>query len=277
MLLLLVPGFFYVTYQNFGNDPQWLWLLALHAGHPVRPAREHDTGARLGGCQAGAAARHRGRRSPSPRPRRSTSPTRPFRHLAANTEDYMPILPGLGRPRRPPDAGRSARCGSTRKVAMDLAGLSPSPPTPTPSCASTSSTSTARPGPTATSSSAPIAWFDALSADLKASGLTAGKTALPRRHPVVASGFTAPSEPLPGASPWYYGGLPGWAAADYLLVPLCPLSTKVRKLILDEVDEPGRRAHRGAAQRYVRALREMNRGADVRDRRGRRGTAQSCG
>ena len=29
LLLLLVPGFFYVTFQNFGNDPQWLMLLAI--------------------------------------------------------------------------------------------------------------------------------------------------------------------------------------------------------------------------------------------------------
>ncbi|MEO0831417.1 MAG: hypothetical protein AAFY03_13295, partial [Pseudomonadota bacterium] len=29
ILLLLVPGFFYVTYQNFGNDPQWLFFLAV--------------------------------------------------------------------------------------------------------------------------------------------------------------------------------------------------------------------------------------------------------
>ncbi|MGL4309509.1 MAG: hypothetical protein ACRCSU_03395, partial [Paracoccaceae bacterium] len=29
VLLLLLPGFFYVTYQNFGNDPQWLPLLGL--------------------------------------------------------------------------------------------------------------------------------------------------------------------------------------------------------------------------------------------------------
>ena len=29
ILLLLIPGFFYVTYQNFGNDPQWLLLLAV--------------------------------------------------------------------------------------------------------------------------------------------------------------------------------------------------------------------------------------------------------
>ena len=28
-LLLLVPGFIYVTYQNFGNDPQWIWFLGL--------------------------------------------------------------------------------------------------------------------------------------------------------------------------------------------------------------------------------------------------------
>lgn len=29
VLLLLIPGFFYVTYQNFGNDPQWLLLLGV--------------------------------------------------------------------------------------------------------------------------------------------------------------------------------------------------------------------------------------------------------
>ena len=29
LLLLLVPGFIYVTFQNFGNDPQWLMLLAI--------------------------------------------------------------------------------------------------------------------------------------------------------------------------------------------------------------------------------------------------------
>ena len=28
VLLVLLPGFFYVTFQNFGNDPQWLWIIA---------------------------------------------------------------------------------------------------------------------------------------------------------------------------------------------------------------------------------------------------------
>ena len=83
-----------------------------------------------------------------------------------------------------------------------------------------------------------IAWFEALSDDLKASGLTVGKTLLPAD--ILASFWLyGAAEPLPGAAPWYYGGLPGWAAADYLLVPLCPLSLGVRKLILDEVTETG--------------------------------------
>ena len=41
VLLLLVPGFFYVTYQNFANDPQWIYIipLILLALRPVKLIR----------------------------------------------------------------------------------------------------------------------------------------------------------------------------------------------------------------------------------------------
>jgi len=81
-----------------------------------------------------------------------------------------------------------------------------------------------------------LAWFEAISDDLKASGLTKGRTVFTANILSALWLFDAYA-PLPNATPWYYGGLPGWSEADYLLVPRCPLSAKVRKLILDEVAE----------------------------------------
>lgn len=46
-------------------------------------------------------------------------------------------------------------------------------------------------------------------------------------------------DPLPGGAPWYYGGLPGLEAADYLVVPLCPMGRKIRNLALRAVEESG--------------------------------------
>ena len=42
--------------------------------------------------------------------------------------------------------------------------------------------------------------------------------------------------PVPGGSPWYYGGLPGIENADYLLVPLCPIIPQVRRMILEAIE-----------------------------------------
>ncbi|MEZ5722483.1 MAG: hypothetical protein R3D59_13205 [Paracoccaceae bacterium] len=48
VLLLLAPAFFYVTFQNFGNDPKWTWflglvLLRLRPAHEVRGEFGYDT------------------------------------------------------------------------------------------------------------------------------------------------------------------------------------------------------------------------------------------
>ncbi len=41
--------------------------------------------------------------------------------------------------------------------------------------------------------------------------------------------------PLPGGAPWYYGGTPGFANADYLVVPLCPMDEHVRAEMLKQI------------------------------------------
>ena len=41
--------------------------------------------------------------------------------------------------------------------------------------------------------------------------------------------------PLKGGAPWYYGGLSGFDAADYLLVPSCPSSPRAFRAILRDL------------------------------------------
>ncbi|MBR9865270.1 MAG: hypothetical protein GYB24_17725 [Rhodobacteraceae bacterium] len=41
--------------------------------------------------------------------------------------------------------------------------------------------------------------------------------------------------PLKGGAPWYYGGAAGFAQAEYLVVPLCPMGQGVRRMILNAV------------------------------------------
>lgn len=41
--------------------------------------------------------------------------------------------------------------------------------------------------------------------------------------------------PLPGGAPWYYGGTPGFSNADYLVVPLCPMDEQVRAVMLQKI------------------------------------------
>jgi len=233
VLLLLVPGFFYATYQNFGNDPQWLWLLGLLL-LTLRPLREHHTGA---GWEAKQALLLAGVIALTfAAPSAINLAYSPFRHLATDVEDYTPLLPGSGVHEDLQTPGiRAIRVDA--KVAMDLEGQ-PFAAYHDPEHREDIVDFNGETWPACGIELGTVAWFEAYSNDLKASGLTEGKTIFPAD---ILSSFWlyGASDPLPGASPWYYGGLPGWDAADYLLVPLCPLSTKVRKLILDEVTETG--------------------------------------
>ncbi len=233
VMLLLVPGFFYVTYQNFGNDPQWLWLLGLIL-LTLRPAREHYADA---GWEVKQALLLTGTVALTfAAPSVLNLAYSPFRHLATDTADYMPLIPGsaVHDDLLAPEI-RALRVDA--KVAMDLEGQ-PFAAYYDPEFREDIVTFNGETWPACNIELGTVAWFETLSDDLKASGLTAGKTLFPAD---ILSSFWlyGASEPLPGASPWYYSGLPGWEAADYLLVPLCPLSAKVRKLILDEVTETG--------------------------------------
>ena len=91
-LLVLMPGFFYVTYQNYGNDPQWLYMLALLA-FVLRPEGTVTNGLgwnlRTALSYAGALALALGASSAI------NLAFSPWRHLAADDENQVALLPRL--------------------------------------------------------------------------------------------------------------------------------------------------------------------------------------
>ena len=42
--------------------------------------------------------------------------------------------------------------------------------------------------------------------------------------------------PLAGGTPWYYDGLPGIEDAEFVLLPTCPVLTRVRNVIAAQME-----------------------------------------
>ncbi|MCF2869777.1 hypothetical protein L0664_01740 [Octadecabacter sp. G9-8] len=229
ILLLLLPGFFYVTYQNFGNDPQWLMLLGvlvLALRDDVMVAANKmgwDIRAALGYVAAMALA--------------LTSPSffnlaySPFRHFQTDVTSYSPILP---RDERHADLQgftiRLERVDARVALGGQVAGLTPSVDRDPvvefrgeiyPPCGI--ELGLAR-------------YIDTMVRDLETAGYADGTSVF------VADLFSShwmfgSFEPMDGGAPWYYGGLPGLRDADYVLVPFCPMSTLVQTKVFEIMDE----------------------------------------
>lgn len=227
VLLTLLPGFFYVTYQNFGNDPQWLPLLAVIV-LALRPAQEVTHGA---GPLTLAAAMALALGAPS----FFNLAYSPFRHLAVDTAKYAPLLP---------DGGRNADLQTLAiranrvdaRVAMDGPGSG---------LEAYRAAAERDPAPSFEGQTFPICsvqlglplFFRAIAQDMEGAGYTGAR--------IFTADLLSPFwllgdfRPLAHAAPWYYGGLPGFAGADYLLVPVCPIEQDVQTKILDAVKASG--------------------------------------
>ena len=228
VLLLLVPGFFYVTFQNFGNDPQWLLLLAVlllalrEQAEDVVNGWDWDLRGALGIVAAVSLA--------------LTAPSffnlaySPFRHMNIDVTDYAPILPRSGV--HADLQGLNLRVNRVdARVGLDgvVAGL---PPYPERDAAPVFMGETI---PTCTVELGLPIFMDAMVRDLEEAGLAEGKSLF------AADLFSSywlfgALEPLEQGAPWYYGGLPGIQDADYLLVPLCPVAQDLQVLILEEFE-----------------------------------------
>ena len=236
VLLLLVPAFAYVTYQNYGNDPQWLVLVGLMAltlrpeslisnglGWRLREALL-VTGVAALALAAGPAA---------------NLVWSPLRHAFAKTDDMVPFLSA-----RPQDADLRVEAPRVYRVLQQVAGDAPGQPY---AAYATKGESTDKPRKPAVLNGETLpecelsmgydAWFETAAADLVQAGYAHSRV-------LVADLFSAlwlygPFEPVKGAAPWYYGGTPGIEAADHVLVPLCPTGESRRDEIVKAIADAG--------------------------------------
>lgn len=231
-MLLLMPGFFFVAYQNFGNDPQWLYLVAMLA-FILRPSGLMTNG--LGWDLRGSLTTVGVLALAFGAPSAINLAYSPWRHLAADTEDTVPLLSGqpvhhdvltigsrlyrvnIARAEdRPGSLFASYRERAEREDEAVLNGEVLD------ECLLESGMS---------------AWFEVVTADLEEAGYAGA-------HLMGTDLFSAywlfgDFQPVKGAAPWYYGGLSGVENADYLVVPTCPMATNIRLGMLESLTEDG--------------------------------------
>ena len=230
IMLLLLPGFFYVTYQNFGNDPQWLWLLgllliALRPSGPVFNGFGWDMQKALTYSAIAAFT--------FAFPSFLNLAASPFRHAATDVEKYVPLLPNSG-------PNEDLKTFGARADRLDIRIGYGGPDSLFASLSDeeqrkdTSVTFQGRELDYCSLELGLIAWFQVAAQDI-ANWPDATGRAIFSADLLSSYWLYADLAPLKGGAPWYYGALSGIENADYLLVPNCPLSADTRKKILDEV------------------------------------------
>ncbi|MFQ5621815.1 MAG: hypothetical protein ACE5FS_00310 [Paracoccaceae bacterium] len=234
LLLLLAPGFFFITYQNWGNDPQWLMILLF---------------ALLCLCPGPGQARFRGRDA---RPfilsialiaGTLTAPSilnigfSSLRGVFLDRGGYLQAVPGP----------RFADVFIEAKRSFKPVGQIDLPPIDTPELPPGEEDEAAQEGPVRVAGETleNCEAYSALVGVLRHVGNElSGIPEMRGAHLLTADilnnlwMFSAVAR-LDGGAPWYYGGRPGFAQADHLLVPLCPVSPKARRVVLSIVEKDG--------------------------------------
>ncbi|MBS0564921.1 MAG: hypothetical protein JSR87_10725 [Proteobacteria bacterium] len=224
VLLFLAPGFIYIVFQNYGNDPQWLPAVAFFAwtlrpDAPVLTAKGFDL--RAGIMVAGLLAAAFGF------PSAVNLAYSPIRHLFAATEKMGSLI---GIPGQSDIKVLQSRLYDVREM---RAGDDPGTPY------ATYRSREGRPDPSVLNGeelpyceqqSGLRAWFETAAHDMEAAGYRGKKMlAVDLFSAFYLYGDLAP---VPHAAPWNYGGLSGVDDADYLVVPLCPGSQQIRSSVL---------------------------------------------
>ncbi len=225
IMLILAPGLIYIVFQNWGNDPQWLLMLAVLVW-VMRPApgtvSEHGIDLRQALTFTAIVA------AAFAFPSASNVAFSPIRHLAKDVSKTtqifthgldgsdilsgVPHLMGIVETRLDEeDAGifASYRDMVERKPLATLNGEE------LPYCEQQTGIR---------------AWFETVSKDLEASGYAEKKI-------LAADLFSSfflygDFQPVPGAAPWNYGGLDGVDQADFIVVPLCAGTYEIRTSVL---------------------------------------------
>ncbi|WP_300516167.1 hypothetical protein [Aliiroseovarius sp.] len=229
ILLLLAPGFIYVTWQNAENDPQWLMLLGVMLFALV-PTRELHN---VLGWNVSAGIGYLGIAAITLSvPSFINMAWSPFRHLNTDRAAYMPLLPGQG-------IHEDLQVARIRN--LDVGGAVPLG-LPTGDRDASGQEEVARVNgealPQCNLGLGMSHWMATIATRLNESGLARDQQVFVTDVLNVTWLYGA-GEPLQGGAPWYYGGLSGFANADLVLVPLCPISAPLRKLMLTEIEADG--------------------------------------
>jgi hypothetical protein len=228
-ILILIPAFLYVTWQNYGNDPIWLILLSvlLFAMRPARragkpPEKDPSVGVGLAAFAALVLSV----------PMLQNHAAGGLRLLALDTSRYRLMVPdraGLG------DVYAQALGADLVRARRDLTD----PGEPYAALAETVPDQTPLDFAGATVPNCQIltgieASLETLAKELGSDGDPVFFADMISSHWLYANG-----EPLPGGAPWNYGTLSGLDAAGRVLVPLCPINLRARNAILTRLAEEG--------------------------------------
>ena len=222
VLLIALPGFALITWQNFGNDPQWLPVLALSM-LALRPSGRVAQGHMMVALLAGALFL----------PSVLNVATSPIRLSAAWSDESVPLLPGL------------PRHDDFRVTTTRLDGLNVVVPHPATAEAPVA-TFWGGTMPACEMRSAAAEGYRRMAEEVAAAGFAGQRAFL--ADIVQSLWLYGDVGRLPNGAPWYYGGLPGVRNAEIVVVPHCPSREHGRKRALDALEEaavPVREAFRG--------------------------------
>ena len=229
ILVLLIPAFLYITYQNFGNDPKWYVFIAVLL-MALRPAPGEHTvaGIDLSDGAAWLAAAAIALYFPS----LFNMALSPINHAALETDRFIPMVPSrdgesdifirLDRANTiTAEVYLDERVPVWAKYAEDAERL---PPVEIggvtfPHCEFLAGSR---------------AFFVEIAADLERANIPEGSQFY-TTDILTAIWLFGPYAPLRNGAPWYYGEFSGLENADYVLVPKCSFVSRVHRIMIDEL------------------------------------------
>lgn len=231
-LLVLLPGFFYVTYQNFGNDPKWLMLLGvlLWAAMPEMGAKNDRGWDMRWAMQMVAIASF-----VLIVPIYFNMTYSPVRNLTATLEDFTPVLSGN-------EQHADLKTAKLRAQRVDVSRPFDREGQPFAALADAEHREdvTEFMGealPECSIETGLPSFFQTIAGDLEDAGY--GQARIMTADLFNSYWMFGDFKPTQGGAPWYYGDLPGYETAEYLMVPLCAVLPAVRDEILGNVTEAG--------------------------------------
>lgn len=201
VLALILPGAIYVSYQNFGNDPIWLILWGFVLLGLDDDGHKGVLKPSIGGVVAFALIM----------PVAANILFSPARHLTQPKAIFAPMLTS--------GFGGDGRHTDLRGVVPRMNNIAGKSPLDRAECQLAGGA---------------IDWMRGMADAMERAGLNGAKV-------YTADLFNAhwvfgDFAPLPGGAPWYYGGLPGFGAADVLVVPKCPIDRAAQGRIMELIE-----------------------------------------